>query len=55
MNTSEPKAGERVRDVHFTEDTLVDGIRYVNTGCWTETPSHYFDIGRDPARLQVWE
>lgn len=22
MNTSEPKAGERVRDVHFTEDTI---------------------------------
>jgi hypothetical protein len=22
MNASQPKAGERVRDVHFTEDTL---------------------------------
>lgn len=37
--------------VHFPEDSLSDGIRYVNTGCWTESPSHYLAIQRDSATL----
>jgi UDP-2,3-diacylglucosamine pyrophosphatase LpxH len=23
---------------HFAEDVMVDGIRYINTGAWTEAP-----------------
>jgi UDP-2,3-diacylglucosamine pyrophosphatase LpxH len=26
---------------HFTEDVVVDGIRYINTGSWTELPAYY--------------
>lgn len=26
--------------VHFAEDTTCDGLRYLNSGAWTEDPSH---------------
>ncbi|MEW6440897.1 MAG: UDP-2,3-diacylglucosamine diphosphatase [bacterium] len=26
---------------HFAEDRMLDGIRYINTGSWTETPLFY--------------
>ena len=29
---------------HYPEDLVLDGIRYVNTGAWTEFPAHYLHI-----------
>jgi UDP-2,3-diacylglucosamine pyrophosphatase LpxH len=29
---------------HYPEDVTIDGIRYINTGAWTEFPAHYLQI-----------
>jgi UDP-2,3-diacylglucosamine pyrophosphatase LpxH len=29
---------------HYAEDTLIDGIRYINTGAWTEPPGYCLDV-----------
>jgi len=29
---------------HYPEDVLYDGIRYINTGAWTESPSYFLLI-----------
>jgi UDP-2,3-diacylglucosamine pyrophosphatase LpxH len=29
---------------HFAEDIVLNGIRYINTGAWTEFPAHYLYI-----------
>ncbi len=29
---------------HFMEDVTLDGIRYINTGAWTERPAYYVDV-----------
>ena len=26
---------------HYAEDSVCEGVRYINTGAWTESPSHY--------------
>jgi UDP-2,3-diacylglucosamine pyrophosphatase LpxH len=36
---------------HYPEDMVVDGIRYVNTGAWTELPAHYLCITADDIAL----
>ena len=36
---------------HYPEDMVVDGIRYVNTGAWTELPAHYLHITTDDITL----
>jgi UDP-2,3-diacylglucosamine pyrophosphatase LpxH len=36
---------------HYPEDMVVDGIRYVNTGAWTELPAHYLHITKDNIAL----
>jgi UDP-2,3-diacylglucosamine pyrophosphatase LpxH len=36
---------------HYPEDMVVDGIRYVNTGAWTELPAHYLYITADDIAL----
>jgi UDP-2,3-diacylglucosamine pyrophosphatase LpxH len=36
---------------HYPEDMVVDGIRYVNTGAWTELPAHYLHITKDDIAL----
>lgn len=30
--------------VHFAEDTSIDGIRYINTGSWTERPVYCLQV-----------
>jgi UDP-2,3-diacylglucosamine pyrophosphatase LpxH len=30
--------------VHFPEDIQLDGIRYINTGCWTEPETYYIIV-----------
>lgn len=29
---------------HYPEDIVLDGIRYINTGAWTEFPAYYLQI-----------
>lgn len=41
--------------VHFPEDTMVKGIRYLNTGCWTEPAPHYLLIQNGQVSLKVWK
>jgi UDP-2,3-diacylglucosamine pyrophosphatase LpxH len=36
---------------HYPEDMVVEGIRYVNTGAWTELPAHYLYITADDMAL----
>jgi len=36
---------------HYAEDKVVNGIRYVNTGAWTELPTHYLYITADDIAL----
>ena len=32
---------------HFAEDLVLNGVRYINTGAWTELPAHYLNITSD--------
>ena len=36
---------------HQVEDYVKDGVRYINTGAWTEYPMHYVDVGEDTIAL----
>ena len=36
---------------HFAEDMVVDGVRYINTGSWTEYPAHYLYVKPDSMAL----
>jgi UDP-2,3-diacylglucosamine pyrophosphatase LpxH len=36
---------------HFPEDITLDGIRYINTGAWTEEPAHYLLVTADEMKL----
>lgn len=29
---------------HFAEDLVLNGVRYINTGAWTEFPAHYLYV-----------
>jgi UDP-2,3-diacylglucosamine pyrophosphatase LpxH len=29
---------------HYVDDTVLDGVRYINTGSWTETPLYYLRV-----------
>ena len=33
--------------VHFSEDSTADGVRYVNSGAWTEDSTHCVLIYED--------
>ena len=32
---------------HYPEDLLIDGVRYINTGAWTEFPAFYLQVAAD--------
>jgi UDP-2,3-diacylglucosamine pyrophosphatase LpxH len=36
---------------HYAEDIMVDGIRYINTGAWTEEPIFYLDVTENDMKL----
>ena len=38
---------------HYPEDMFVDGIRYINTGAWTELPAHYLYVTSDGITLNT--
>lgn len=40
---------------HFPEDQVMDGIRYINTGSWTETPIYFLAVGATALRLTLVE
>ena len=39
--------------VHFAEDTMTQGIRYLNCGCWTESPN--FCVRIEGPRIELVE
>ena len=41
--------------VHFAEERIIDGVRYFNTGSWTEAPSWYLHVTADTIRLVRWD
>ncbi len=41
--------------IHYAEDTYVDGIRYINTGSWTETPTYCVIVNHERISLMKTE
>jgi UDP-2,3-diacylglucosamine pyrophosphatase LpxH len=37
---------------HYPEDRTVQGVRYINTGAWTEYPPHYLMVNEAETRLK---
>jgi UDP-2,3-diacylglucosamine pyrophosphatase LpxH len=37
---------------HYAEEMFINGIRYLNTGAWTELPSHYVQITANDIKLK---
>jgi len=37
--------------VHYAEDTLHEGIRYINLGAWTESPNYCLLVDEQHVRL----
>lgn len=37
---------------HYPEDIQVDGVRYINTGSWTETPTFYLSVNQNTMTLK---
>ncbi len=37
--------------VHHAEDLMIEGIRYINTGSWTEDLLHYLEVDEEGMRL----
>ena len=40
---------------HYPEEKVLNGIRYVNTGAWTESPSYYLHVTADNMDLRVFD
>jgi UDP-2,3-diacylglucosamine pyrophosphatase LpxH len=38
---------------HHVEDAIIDGVRYLNPGSWTDSPAHFIGITRD--RIEIAE
>lgn len=36
---------------HYAEDTVVDGVRYLNSGCWTDVPAHFIGFSGDKVQV----
>ena len=36
---------------HYAEDVIFNGVRYINTGAWTEFPSHYLRVHNEKMLL----
>ena len=41
--------------VHFAEDSLCEGIRYINLGAWTESPCHCLLVDEEKMKLTTVE
>ncbi len=40
---------------HYPEDSMCEGVRYINTGSWTEEPLHYLAISANTIRLVTYD
>ncbi len=40
---------------HYSEDRVFNGIRYINTGAWTESPTFYLQVTNDEMTLKKIE
>ena len=40
---------------HFAEDVIFNGIRYINTGAWTEFPAFFLHVTKDQMDLTRME
>ena len=38
---------------HYPEDRVVGGVRYINTGAWTESPKFYLPVTADEMVLNT--
>jgi UDP-2,3-diacylglucosamine pyrophosphatase LpxH len=47
-------AGVITGHTHFCHDSAHDGIHYLNTGCWVDSPCSWVRINADGARLLKW-
>jgi UDP-2,3-diacylglucosamine pyrophosphatase LpxH len=48
-------AGVITGHTHFCHDEFIDGLHYLNTGCWVDHPCSYICVEGGTARLLHWE
>lgn len=48
-------AGVILGHTHVASETWIDGVHYLNSGCWTERPSGFVGIRGNRARRYFWE
>jgi UDP-2,3-diacylglucosamine pyrophosphatase LpxH len=39
---------------HYSDDEWIDGVHYLNTGCWVDHPCTYIVAKEDHVRLRYW-
>jgi UDP-2,3-diacylglucosamine pyrophosphatase LpxH len=47
-------AGVITGHTHFCHDEIIDGVHYLNTGCWVDWPCSYVVVRGGDARLMFW-
>jgi UDP-2,3-diacylglucosamine pyrophosphatase LpxH len=47
-------AGIITGHTHFHHDEYIDGLHYLNTGCWVDHPCSYVQVEDGVARLRHW-
>lgn len=48
-------AGVITGHTHFCHDEFIDGLHYLNTGCWVDHPCTYVRVQDGVARLHGWK
>ncbi len=51
---AENHAGIIIGHSHVAEECVVDGVHYLNSGCWTELPCTFVGIREGRARTYAW-
>jgi UDP-2,3-diacylglucosamine pyrophosphatase LpxH len=46
--------GVIIGHTHYHEDQVVDGVHYLNTGCWVDWPCAYIRVEHDRIHLCQW-
>jgi UDP-2,3-diacylglucosamine pyrophosphatase LpxH len=47
-------AGVITGHTHFHHDERIEGLHYLNTGCWVDQPCSYVEVEGGAARLRHW-
>jgi UDP-2,3-diacylglucosamine pyrophosphatase LpxH len=47
-------AGVITGHTHFWDDARVDGVHYLNSGCWVDWPCSYVRVENGTARVEHW-